>query len=92
MFLILKKKLIISISFLACNVLPLLNSVLPDKLCLTASCLESITTTGSDILKTIKFLDINKAHGHDDISIRIVKICNDAIVEPLKIFFVNSVN
>ena len=68
------------------------SSVLPGKLYLTASSLESITICGSDILKTIRSLDINKAHGHDDISVRMMKICDDAIVEPLKMLFVNSVN
>ena len=37
-------------------------------------------------------LDINIAHGHDDISIRMLKIYDDATVEPLTILFVNSVN
>ena len=46
----------------------------------------------TDILKTIRPLDINKVHGHDDISIRMLKIWDDAIVEPLKILSVNSVN
>ena len=70
---------------------PVVNSsVLPDKSYLTASFLESITISGSDILKTIRSLDINKAHGHDDISVRVMKICDDAIVEPLKMLFVKS--
>ena len=64
----------------------------PDKLYITASSLESITISGSNILKTIRSLDINKAHDHDDISVRMMKICDDAIVEPLKMLFVNSVN
>ena len=72
---------------------PVVNSsVLPDKLYLTTSSLESITICGSGILKTIRSLDINKAHGHDDILVRMTKISNDAIVEPLKMLFVNSVN
>ena len=66
--------------------------MLPKKLDLTASPLESITISGSDILKIIICLDINKVHGHDDISVRMLKICYDAIVEPLKMLFVNSVN
>ena len=66
--------------------------MLPDKSYLTASSLESVTISGSDILKTIRSLDIKKAHGHDDISIRMLKICDDAIVELLKILSVNSVN
>ena len=72
---------------------PVVNSsVLPDKSYLTASSLESITISGSDILKSIRSLDKNKAHGHDDISVIMMKICDDAIVEPLKMLFVNSVN
>ena len=66
--------------------------MLPDKSYLTASSLESVTISGSGILKTIRSLDINKAHGHDKISVRMMKICDDAIVEPLKMLFVNSVN
>ena len=49
-------------------------SVLPDKSYLTASSLESIAISGSDILKTVRSLDINKVHGHDDMSIRMLKI------------------
>ena len=72
---------------------PVVNSsVLTDKSYLTASSLESITISRSEILKTIRSLDINKAHGHDNISIRMPKIYDDAIVEPLKILFANSVN
>ena len=67
-------------------------SVLPDKSYKTASSLESITISESDILKTIRSLDINKAHSHDDISVRMLKIYDDAIVESLKMLFVNSVN
>ena len=72
---------------------PVVNgSVVSDKSYLTASSLDSITISGSDILKSIRSLNIKKAHGHDDISIRMLKICDDAIVEPLKILSVNSVN
>ena len=51
---------------------------------------ESLTTTdfsNNDILKIIRKLDPNKAHGHDMISIRIVKICDDSICKPLKLVF-----
>ena len=33
----------------------------------------------------IRSLHEDKAHGHDNISIRMLKICNTAIVEPLSI-------
>ena len=88
----LKKKRTILMSFLACNVLPLLMAQCFPINRITASSLDSVRTSGSDILKTISSLDVNKAHGHDDISIRMLKICDDAIVEPLKILFLNSVS
>ena len=88
-----KEKLNYFNEFFSLQCSPVINgSVLPSKSYLTASSLESITISGGDILKTIRYLDINKAHGHDEILIRILKICDDAIVEPLKILFVNSVN
>ena len=48
---------------------------------------ESLTTvdfSNNDILKIIRNLDPNKAQGHDMISIRMVKICDDSICKPLK--------
>ena len=88
-----KEKATILMSFysLQCS-LVVSSPVLPDKSYLASSSLESITISGSDILKTIRSLDINKAHGHDDISVRMMKICDDAIVESLKMLFVNWVN
>ena len=70
---------------------PVNNLAHPDKLYLTAFSLESITIYGSNIMKTIRTLKINKAHGHDDVSLRMLNICDDAVAEPLKIIFVNSV-
>ena len=40
-----------------------------------------------DILKIIRNLDPNKAHGHDLISIRMIKICDTSIWRPLKLIF-----
>ena len=42
------------------------------------------------ILKIIRALNINKAHGNDDISIRMIKICNKSLLKPLTILFKNS--
>ena len=47
---------------------------------------SSITCEDNDILKIIRNLDIGKAHGFDDISIRIVKLCDDFLVKPLSTF------
>ena len=51
--------------------------------------LSSISLNDQDILKIIHSLNINKAHGYDDISIRLQKICNSSIVTPLSIVFKN---
>ena len=39
------------------------------------------------LLKIIRDLDISKAHGFDDILIRMVKLCDDSPVKPLSIIF-----
>ena len=49
---------------------------------------ESLTTidfSNNDILKIVRDLDPNKSHGHDMITIRIVKICDDSVCKPLKL-------
>ena len=54
---------------------------------LTQSCLSSITFSKDGIAKLIHNLDPNKAHGHDQISIRILKLCSTSICKPLEIIF-----
>ena len=39
------------------------------------------------IHRTVRSLSINKAHGHYNISIRMIKICNKAIVKPPSIIY-----
>ena len=51
-----------------------------------------ITDKDKDIVKIIKSLDSNKAHGHNDISIRMLRICDLAIIAPLSIIFRNCIN
>ena len=63
-------------------------SVLPSELPLrTDSSLSSFHFTKDDILRIINNLDPNEAHGHDEISIRMLKICGDSICRPLSIIF-----
>ena len=45
----------------------------------TEARLTSINFSYNDIPKIIRSLDINNAHGHDDTSVRMVKICDDTI-------------
>ena len=47
---------------------------------------------GKDIMKITRQLNINKAHGYDDISIKMVKICDLAIKKPLSVIFRNCRN
>ena len=42
-----------------------------------------------DIVKIIRSLDQNKAHGHDEISIRMIKLCASSISKPLHLIFRN---
>ena len=54
---------------------------------LTDKRLSTITFSAEDIGKIIRSLDPNKAHGHDNLSIRMLKLCGDAICEPLQLIF-----
>ena len=54
---------------------------------LTNNRLSSITFSQDDIAKIIQNLDSGKTHGHDNISIRMLKICGSAIYKPLAIVF-----
>ena len=49
--------------------------------------LSTIRFEESDIIRHIRKLNCNKAHGHDNISARILKICDDSIALPLSIIF-----
>ena len=54
--------------------------------------LFAITCEGNDILKIIRNLAISKAHGFDDISVRMVKLGDDFLAKPLSIMFQNCIN
>ena len=48
----------------------------------TTKMLSSILVTRTDIVKIIKNLDPNKAHGHDIISTQMIKLCGDSVLPP----------
>ena len=51
---------------------------------------ESINTINfneNDILNVIRMLDSSKLHGHDQISIGMVQICDKAISKPFRLIF-----
>ena len=51
----------------------------------TSESLSTIRFTSDDILNIIRNLDLNKAHGHDMISIRMVKLCDISLCKPLEL-------
>ena len=68
------------------------DSQIPDSVVLkTETRLSSITCEDNDILKIIRNLDISKAHGFDDMPVRMVKLCDDSLVKPLSIIFQNCI-
>ena len=50
----------------------------------------SQTTAKKQIFLIIKSLDSSKSHGHDNISIKMIKICSESVTIPLKILFEES--
>ena len=62
------------------NVLPILQTFL------TQSRLISLDFNNEDILKIIRALNIHIAHGHDDMSIRMIKICDKSLLKPLTFY------
>ena len=49
--------------------------------------LQNIEIDREKVLKLIRSLDTKKAHGCDDISSSMIKICGESIVEPLCLIF-----
>ena len=69
------------------------NSTIPgSKAYITDSKLFSLQFENKDIIKMIRALDTNKAHGNDDISIKILKIRDLVIIKPHSIIFKNCTN
>ena len=67
------------------------NSMIPTKqLFMTQAKLRSLDFNEGKILKTIRALNINKVYGHDGISIRMIKICDESLLKPLLILFKKS--
>ena len=67
------------------------SSTIPPLTNITNLLLNSVNFTQSNITDHIRKLNINKAYGHDDISVRIIKICDDSISRPLFIIFKNCI-
>ena len=67
------------------------SSVLPAEISyMTKDRIKTICFGKSDVIKLIKALNVSNAHGHDRISVKIIKICADSIAHPLTLIFQNS--
>ena len=53
--------------------------------------LSTISFKDDNVLKIIKPLNLNKAHGHDDISLRLIQTSSAKVVKPLSIIFPNCI-
>ena len=70
-----------------CTVVPN-SSILPSVFIRkTNKSLSTLTFCSDEIKKVIRNLDSNKAHGHDMLSIRMLKICDDSLCGPLELIF-----
>ena len=58
----------------------------------TNNILDTIAFSKEEVYKIIKNLDPNKAHGHDMISIPMIKLCCISIWKPLEIIFHNCLS
>ena len=73
-------------NFFASHCTPFVNnSKLTDKITYnSAATLTSIKFDNNDILKIIKSLNVNKGHGDDGISVRMIKMCDGSLVQPVQ--------
>ena len=72
---------------------PFINDIiLPSFTQIPCSNLDTIAITQKSILDIIKSLNVNKAHGPDNISGRMIEFCGDKITLPMSIIFENVIN
>ena len=62
-------------------------SVLPPVTRVLTHRLDTVNFDEAKILAFIRALNINKAHGWDDISIRMIKLCDESLLKPLMNIF-----
>ena len=67
-------------------------SQLPDLTHITDSVLSNVVFSEEAIVKIISKLNANKAHGADQVSIAMLKMCSNEISAPLKLIFERSMN
>ena len=71
-----------------CNIIKT-KSTLPEQDLITDSKISDVKLSTDKLLEHIRGLNLNKAHGHDEISVRMIKMCDTSIVKPLMIIYKN---
>ena len=64
-------------------------SEIPQDAPVTTNLITDFVISEEKILNIIRSLNPNKAHGWDEISVRMIKLSDDALVLPLKTIFIN---
>ena len=64
-------------------------SEIPENIPVTCTLINDFAISDEKILQIIRSLNPNKAHGWDEISVRMIKLSDVALVVPLKIIFTN---
>ena len=62
-------------------------SSLPHLVFKTDSRISEIPVSTDQIIKIINKINPNKAHGFDDISVKMIKLCPELLASPLKLIF-----
>ena len=80
--------------FFASKYTPLIdNNVLPEVLdYISTARLSSNNFNNADILQIIKYVNVNKVHHHDNISVKMIMLCGQSIVKPLSIILKNCID
>ena len=74
-----------------CSIVPN-SSLLPPFFFRTQARLCNFEVNQTKILQLIRKLNTNKAHGWDELSIKIIKLCDTALVLPLSLIFEKSIS
>jgi hypothetical protein len=67
------------------------DSVLPPLTYLTNNRFLHLYISNDDVNNILKVLKLNKAHGPDEISVNMIKLCGESICSPLRIIFQNII-
>jgi len=68
------------------------DSILPIFNCITVFKIDTISMEPKLILDIIKSINVNKAHGPDNISGRMIELCGEGIAIPLSIIYTNIIS